>query len=109
MMNDKPSFGTLLTRMLLAGVIGLVAWYAIEMVYNLVIWQMTGGQQILGKYGRDKSLSNAAVEMPWALAIIFLSFVLARPMSNNKWLMKFIYISLPLLAVLCIIVPGLGE
>ena len=99
----------LLRRLLLAGVIGVVFWYAIDMLYNIIIWQLTGGHEVVGRYGRDKSLSNMVVEFPCVTIIIFASFLFARPKVENKWLKKYLCFLLPLLTVLSLIVPGLGE
>jgi hypothetical protein len=108
-MNGESTSMVLLRRLLLAGLIGVVSWYAIDVLYNTIIWQITGGHEVLGRYGRDKSLSNMVVEFPWVITIILISFLFTKPRVDKKWLRKYLCLLIPLLTILSVIVPGLGE
>ena len=84
-------------------------WFALASALGSVAWYAVHGQAALGPYGRDKSLSNLAVELPAALILVTIPFPFTLPGSEGPWWRQAAWVTVIVSALVTLLIPGLPE
>jgi hypothetical protein len=99
----------LLWKLMQLGIFSMFIWCLASIAYNLAIWPITGGHGAWAQWGRDKSLSNMVVEMPYVLMATATAFLLSKPWKDSPWRKRALLYDTTLIVAVVLILPGLGE
>jgi hypothetical protein len=89
--------------------LALLYWYLLSAIYNLLLPLLHMQQASIGIWGREKSLSNLAIETPLVIAIGLICGVAAAPWKETRWFKRAAMIALPLIFAVVLLVPGFTE
>ena len=96
-------------RLLGTWIVTPLIWLALAEAVGSVVWYAFHGQAVLGPYGRDKSLSNLAVELPATLILVTLAFPFTQPGQEGPWWRRGVWVVVVIAALVTLVVPGLPE
>ncbi len=106
---DSRKAKVVVLRLIGAWIFAPVVWYVIAMSFSGMVYAICHGRPVFGPYGRDKSLSNVAIEFPIVMILTTIAFPFTSPGTEGRWWPRAALIICLIAGLVTVLIPGLPE